>query len=51
MRKLTTSMSRRLGGGKSRRLAVLRIVADGRGGHGLLERSPTPSPTVFMSLG
>ena len=36
----------RLRGGKSRRYAVLQIVADGRGGHRLLEHSPTPSPLL-----
>ena len=35
---------RRLGDGKSRRCAVLRIVAVGRGGPRLLERLPIPSP-------
>ena len=36
---------RRLGGGKSRRFAVLRIVAGARIRSRLLERSPTPLPT------
>ena len=38
----STYVYRRLGGGKSRRFAVFQIVADGRSGHRLLERSPTP---------
>ena len=41
-----TLVAHRLGGGKSRRYAVLRIVAGARIRPRLLERSPTPLPPV-----
>ena len=44
MRSHSTCVYRRLRGGKSRRCAVLRIVAGARIRPRLLERSPTPSP-------